>query len=70
MKVDIGIFDFSQVHSYGSELGYLPEFYGKNMDLELTGYVIKIPAKVTDRMKQLRYQNSGFENWSDFFTAG
>ena len=53
MKVDIGIFDFSQVYSYGSELGYLPEFYGKNMDLEF-GFAIKIPAKVTDRMKQLR----------------
>ena len=41
MKVDIGIFDFSQVHSYGSELGYLPpvpDFSTKNMDLELTGY--------------------------------
>ena len=45
MKVDIGIFDFSHVHSHGSELGYLPEFYGKNKDLELTGYVIKIPKK-------------------------
>ena len=41
MKVDIGIFDFSQVHSHGSELGYLPEFYGKNMDLELTGFLHK-----------------------------
>ena len=69
MKVDIGIFDFSQVYSYGSELGYLPEFYGKNMDLELTGFDIKRPAKVTNRMKQLRYRNSGFENWSDFFAG-
>ena len=47
MKVDIGIFDFSQVHSYGSELGFYRIFVGTiwiwNWPVMLSKYV---PRKV------------------------